>query len=65
MMLGGGQSIVFSGNSVNVVENTNAVFFDNRGMGWQSAACATDPPGELVLFLNVRQRCGLGERRVF
>ena len=53
MLLGGGEDITFTGNTISIVENSNAVAFDNRGMGWQSAACATNPPGELVLFLQV------------
>lgn len=54
LLLGGGHDVIFTGNVVHGVANSNAVDFDNRGMGWQASACATNPPGELVLFLNVR-----------
>lgn len=52
LLLGGGESITFTGNYVSGVSNGNAVFFDNRGMGWDSGACTTNPPGEMVLFLQ-------------
>ena len=55
LLLGGGESITFTGNFVSGVDNGNAVFFDNRGMGWDCAACQTNPPGEMVQFLQV---CG-------
>jgi hypothetical protein len=52
LLLGGGQDTVFAGNTITGVANSNAVDFDNRGQGWDSAACSTNPPGEMVLFLN-------------
>jgi len=48
--LGGGRDNVFAGNVINGTTSDVAISFDNRGMGWQNAAC-TPPAGELVQFL--------------
>ena len=48
--LGGGRDNIFAGNVINGTTSDVAISFDNRGMGWQHAAC-TPPSGELVQFL--------------
>ena len=51
LLLGGGRDNYFARNTVDRTEaGHNAVHFDDRGLGWDSAAC-TPPDGEMIKFL--------------
>ena len=50
LLLGGGRDNAFVGNRVEGHTAHNAVHFDDRGLGWDAAAC-TPPDGEMVRFL--------------